>query len=251
LAASLAFLLISAGACSLLTNLDFVGNGNRPDAGHHSDAGFHPDAATPKPDCDGGCSNGRVCKAGSCSCPTGELECNGECIDSLEDAGYCGHCGTTCRADQSCCDGGCACEAGETDCGTQCADLGSDPEHCGACEKRCSNAQSCIHGTCKSSPCDGFCANPEPLPLAGDGYRKENIGTGEHCYEVENYKPTQTNARIVCWNFDTNRALSVNGKAVPCTPSHGFDLPALDPGWYCVQVGAGGADSAGLVLPNY
>jgi hypothetical protein len=87
--------------------------------------------------------------------------------------------------------------------------------------------------------------------MATDGFRKENLGSGERCFEIDNYKPTQTNTRIVCWNFESSRTLVVNGQAVPCLPNHGYDLPAEELGWYCVHVGAGGADDSGLILPNY
>ena len=59
----------------------------------------------------------------------------------------------------------------------------------------------------------------------------------------------ETKPRIVCWNFDANRSLKVNGQAVPCLVDAGFVLDTSRAGGYCIQVGPGGSGSAGLLLP--
>ncbi len=341
--------------CSLINSLDFVGNSNQA----KTDAGS---------ECAEPCSGEELCQGGRCECPAGKLECDDACIESLQDAGYCGQCGTVCRSDQICGDNGCSCPAGETDCGTACmdlssdsqhcgdcnmacsagqtctagkcscpagttdcgatcvdlssesqhcgdcntacstgrtccsmacadlssesqhcgdcniacsagqtctagkcscpagttgcgtacADLSSDSQHCGDCNIACSSGQACTAGKCRSSPCDGFCSNSEAATVASDGYRAQGqdgqgLGTGEHCIEVQNYIPTATNARIVCWNFDSARTLQVNGQLVPPDSygtGAGYALTPQSSGWYCVQVGAGNYDSAGVLLPT-
>lgn len=170
--------------------------------------------------------------------------------DALEDAGYCGTCGNTCRGDQHCADGGCDCGAGLTDCATGCVDVSSDPAHCGNCENACQADQRCIQGTCKSSPCDDLCSNPEVLSAGSDGFRKDPLGTEGHCFSVKGYRPDLTNPRIVCWNFESGRTLSVNGRPVECATGNGYALTQEEMGWYCIQVSAGGAQSAGFVLPT-
>ena len=122
--------------------------------------------------------------------------------------------------------------------------------NCNACGKQCPSGNFCTNGQCLKSPCDLLCATPEQISLGVDGFRVDPVGTAARCLEVKGYAPTDTNARIVCWNFDANRSLSVNGQSVPCLPDAGFALNASRAGGYCVQVGAGGTDSAGVLLPT-
>ena len=245
----LALVGATALGCSLFTSLDFVGNSKRVDAGLIAE-----DGSADSGKCAEACSNGQICKEGHCTCPSGSIECEGSCLDSdsLQDAGYCGTCGAVCRNDQSCHDGGCNCQPGETECGTSCADLSVSSDHCGKCETACQSDQACIHGACKSSPCEDLCANPTELQVSTDGYRMDQIGTGELCVAVKGYQPTLTNSRVVCWNFDSTRTLRVNGQQISCVASDGYPLlPPAPLGWYCVQVGAGGSASGGFLLPNY
>jgi hypothetical protein len=263
--------VLTAFACSLLYPLDYVGDsaqsnaadasmgansGKGGEAGAGNDAGTVDEAgkagAGPITDsCGNSCGSDQQCKDGVCTCPSGKTLCDGVCTDSVEDAGYCGSCGVTCRSDQSCVDGGCTCvTAGETACPTACADLSSDLQNCGSCDNSCKSGQACDNGTCRSSPCDGYCANAESLSEGSDGFRIENIGQAERCFAVSKYLPSETNTRIVCWNFDPSRKLYVNGDPVLCLTGSGVALAAKNNGWYCIQVGSGGTDQAGLVLPN-
>lgn len=253
-------------ACSLITPLDFVGDADpsgKIDAGRDSSGGTGPSASKPdaskldasEPDagdaCGNSCVNGQVCKGGLCTCPATTIACDGSCIASLDAAGYCGQCGVACRNDQTCVGGTCICGATETNCSDACADLTSDRKHCGTCENACTSGQLCIEGTCRSSPCDGLCANPEALPEGIGGFRVEPLGETAHCIAVSGYLPTSTTARLVCWNFDESRSLSINGKPLPCLKDPGQALtPQKEVGWYCIQIGVGGVESAGLLLPT-
>jgi hypothetical protein len=241
--------VLTVAACEFITPLDYGGNSSQPNTSGGPDSGT--DGATPGNECNNGCSNDRICVEGTCLCAAGQIECNGTCIDSLADAGYCGTCGTTCRVDQICSDGGCACRQSETQCGTSCVDLTADSQHCGACDNSCQSGQTCVGGTCKVSPCDGLCTNPEMISATSDGFRMEPLGQTERCIAIEGYIPTQTNPRIVCWNIDTTtRSLKVDGQSVSCLTGNGFALSQLSAGWYCIQVAAGGDSSAGLLLPT-
>lgn len=234
------FAVLTVTACEWITPLDFGGNSNQP-----SDAGDD--------ECNNGCPNNLICKGGKCTCAADQTECSGICVNSLEDAGYCGACGVTCRADQICSGGNCGCKQGENECGASCVDLNTDSQHCGACANACPSGQSCLDGTCKSSPCDGLCASPNIVSASNDstGYRFDTLGSAELCIAIENYVPTATNPRIVCWNLDTTlRPLQVDGQAVPCETGDGYALPQQSSGWYCVQVGAGTDNSSGLLLPT-
>ncbi|GEM_PF-3424337 len=253
----------TAFGCSLFTSLDFVGH-SVPDAGSRDPDAEAPDdlpedgsvdSGDPLDDCAEQCPAGKVCTEGECVCPTNTLDCNGSCITSLEleDAGYCGTCGKTCRDDQDCAGGSCTCTHGRTDCGSECADLTNDARHCGNCDTACQPDELCIQGTCKASPCDGLCGNAEVLTASpgdgSEGYRKEPLGTGEGCFAVKGYEPTETLRRIVCWGFENPRTLTVNGVAVDCLQGEGHPLPPSQLGWYCIQVSRGEFAYAGILLP--
>jgi len=68
--------------------------------------------------------------------------------------------------------------------------------------------------------------------------------------EVKSYQPTETNRRIVCWEFQGGRSLRVNGVTTQCARDDGAPLPDARAGGYCVQVGSGGATYAGVLLPT-
>ena len=83
-----------------------------------------------------------------------------------------------------------------------------------------------------------------------DGFRVEPLGTGAHCFEVEGYMPTETTPRIVCWEFQGGRSLRVNGQSVACVQNDGVALSEPRAGGYCIQVSAGDAEFAGILLPT-
>jgi hypothetical protein len=223
--------------------------GSAGDAGASGAAG----ATTPNPVCDDTCAAQGICSGDSCQCPSGMPACNNGCREAIEQAGFCGSCGKACGDDQRCVGGVCQClEAGKASCSSGCVSLDTDLEHCGKCENACSQGQLCIAGACRSSPCDGFCANAEPMPRASDGFRSGNVGTNERCYAVSDYTPTQTQARIVCWQFEAARSLKVNGVSTPCIRDNGGTaLNRQTEGWYCVQIGAGDWGDGAVLLPNF
>ena len=104
-------------------------------------------------------------------------------------------------------------------------------------------------GTCRSSPCDGFCDDPDSVAQGEDGFRAESFGTDAQCFEVMGYVPTETSPRIVCWESGS-RTLRVNGETVPCLTDEGYPLEPHPQGAYCVQVSAGDPPHAGFLLPT-
>jgi hypothetical protein len=94
-----------------------------------------------------------------------------------------------------------------------------------------------------------LCTNPEAVTLGTDGFRKENFGTGEHCYEVRGYDPTETKSRLVCWNFASDRTLKVNGMTAPCLQGAAYALTAKRADGFCVQIGMGNGADAGFLFP--
>jgi hypothetical protein len=147
--------------------------------------------------------------------------------------------------------GGTGGTAGDTAGGGGCAgaELVSDPMHCGACGTTCGAAEFCIEGSCVVSPCDGLCATFVTVPLVGDGYRMDDIGTAEGCFEVVGYERTSAAPALVCWNFLAPRALEINASPAACMTEPGVGLPEQRAGGYCVIVGAGDHPYAGFKFP--
>jgi hypothetical protein len=135
--------------------------------------------------------------------------------------------------------------------GCSAADLMTSEMHCGACMNACRVGEECHGGVCVSSPCDGLCDTWSSLtPSPGDGYRRDNIGTGDSCFEVDSYVPVSGAPTIVCWNFAEGRSLAINGILTPCVSGAGHELTMMPrAGGFCAQVAAGDHSSAGFVFP--
>jgi hypothetical protein len=200
--------------------------------------------------CDNTCEQTKICDKAECSCRPGETECAGVCTDLTSDEGHCGTCSTVCTNNLNCLDSRCGCPPGFTDCNERCVALDEDPQNCGSCGSACPANQFCSDGACLRSPCDLICDNPESAVVAEDGIRMEPLGLGAHCFEVGAYNPSATDSRIVCWGFNNGRTLRVNGASYPCLTDRGSPLGEPRAGGYCIQVTAGGANFAGLLLPT-
>jgi len=104
---------------------------------------------------------------GSVACESGQMACEGACVDVTSDAAHCGACGVACGAGEACVDGACAlsCPATQTVCGDACADLSTSEAHCGACDAPCAAGESCMDGACgvecpaTQDLCGAVCAN--------------------------------------------------------------------------------------------
>lgn len=102
------------------------------------------------------------------TCPSGELVCNGACVDPAVDAANCGGCGTACAA-------GASCRAGA------CVALSTDRLNCGAVGRACLPGESCLSGACTSLQVACFSVDEvravEPLDLVA-GSAPRQAGTG-------------------------------------------------------------------------
>ena len=87
------------------------------------------------------------------------------------------------------------------------------------------------------------------MDLTVEGYRAEPLGTFSHCFEVTGYEPPADGARLICWEFASGRSLLVIGESAQCVAGEGFPLGEPRAGGYCIEVGEGGNDWAGLLLP--
>jgi hypothetical protein len=80
----------------------------RADAAQQSDATQQPDSAacgaTGLPCCvSSSCATGLLCAMGLCQpCPSGQLACNGACVDTSANDAHCGRCNNACRGNTNC-----------------------------------------------------------------------------------------------------------------------------------------------------
>jgi hypothetical protein len=103
------------------------------------------------------CGGGRLCQAGMCACPVGQMFCAGACVDVQTSDEHCGACNAKCEGGQVCTGGACACAAPQMACGTECADLQTSLSHCGMCDHACTQGDACTAGRCAGPTGDDGC----------------------------------------------------------------------------------------------
>jgi hypothetical protein len=84
------------------------------------------------------CASGQSCQNGVCSCPSGQVLCNGTC----------------CPSGQTCQNGACSCPTGQVLCNGTCTDTSTDNKNCGKCGNPCGVGQTCEDGKCLTFCCD-------------------------------------------------------------------------------------------------
>lgn len=89
---------------------------------------------------------------GGSSCPAGQTDCGGDCVNVSSDATHCGSCDNACSNTEACINGVCqfSCDVGEEDCGGVCVDTRSDPDFCGDCFTSCGSGEVCVGGLCET-----------------------------------------------------------------------------------------------------
>jgi len=218
------------------------------------------------------------CIAGECGvshCEEGFDDCNANAdgggdtdgcetnLSTLSDCGSCGHICSSPGAVVSCLDGSCVgvrCLLGYADCNADAGDgeLGdgcetyvvNDPDNCDGCRNHCASGV-CVDSVCEPSPCEGICSPTELVNLEpGQGYKRDNLGSGEVCVQIVGYDPSPSPPRLVCWNLVPPRTLVLNEVTVACDGiEQELDI-ALRAGGYCVHVSPGETQFAGFEFPN-
>lgn len=98
-------------------------------------------------------------RGSSSSCPSGQILCDGECVDLSNNLMNCGSCGNHCPAGHGvdCINGKCGCsDSSKSYCDGACYDLRNDLNNCGSCNNYCKlegkpandNSVQCINGYC-------------------------------------------------------------------------------------------------------
>ena len=101
--------------------------------------------------CGAACTGGQICNAaGQCTCPVGQINCLGICIDPTQDGNNCGACGNVCPVNETCSGSVCHCGVGVTcPSGQSC---GVDGQcHCGVATGPICTVmppQTCCSGSC-------------------------------------------------------------------------------------------------------
>jgi peroxiredoxin len=88
------------------------------------------------------------------SCPSGQILCNGTCVNTATDPNNCGKCGSACASGELCQAGVCAqgCPSGQILCNGTCVNTSTDPDNCGRCGSACAPGESCQNAVCVCSP---------------------------------------------------------------------------------------------------
>lgn len=96
---------------------------------------------------------------GSTVCSTGQLCCNGLCVNPSTDNNNCGGCGIVCLGGQQCIAGICACPDNEIFCNGLCIDPLTDNNNCGNCGNACQSPRVCVVGVCACPGGGTVCGN--------------------------------------------------------------------------------------------
>ncbi len=91
----------------------------------------------------------------SSDCATGQMSCEGACVDVSNNHDNCGTCGHACSATDVCGSGTCgaACPGNQMLCDGTCSDTSSDAMNCGGCGMACNAGDVCVDSACQV-PCD-------------------------------------------------------------------------------------------------
>jgi hypothetical protein len=175
--------------------------------------------------CGHACAAGEPCNSGVCGCPSGQVVCNGACVDLQSDDKNCGTCGAVCQTLRGPCAGGSlptntiyGCKGGtcehfkcdlpdvHKDCNGDLnlgcnsdgceVDVNSDLNNCGLCGNKCAApATFCGGGVCLCGPGETPCVDP----VNGKGCAVLD-NDPNNCGACNNRCPTVDGVITVCRN---------------------------------------------------
>jgi hypothetical protein len=137
--------------------------------------------------CGNTCSEGMVCREGSCVqvCGKNQTRCDGSCTNLDSDPDHCGACGRECTADLEGATAGCSsgtcfqeCVGGGQVCGGECVETDSDPSNCGSCGNTCETDVEGAIAVCREGNCVDECGEGREVC---DGQCVDLDSSTEHC----------------------------------------------------------------------
>ncbi len=126
--------------------------------------------------------------SGAIQCLDPLADCDGKCVDTVNDPANCGGCAISCSDDEVCSVSSCSlvCLGGTDKCGELCVDLQSASKHCGQCDSSCDAGQVCSDGACLTQcaggteKCGDKCVDTQ-LDAAHCGKCDSKCSGGEVC----------------------------------------------------------------------
>ena len=117
------------------------------------------------------------------NCPSPQVTCGGECVDTFRDEENCGGCGIKCARAEECDRGSCelVCPDVQLACGDICVTPAYNPLHCGRCGKRCDDDQYCKRGSCESLKIEAPAGGCPAMQEMCDGRCRDTNVDPSHC----------------------------------------------------------------------
>jgi hypothetical protein len=114
------------------------------------------------------CGGELVCRAGSCvtRCPTGQITCDGACVNPDNSPVHCGGCRIACGPGATCIKGKCSgggddeCKGNLTSCNGVCVNTKVNAQNCGTCGNVC----PLLRPFCRNGVCSLAVVDPRPGP---------------------------------------------------------------------------------------
>ncbi len=178
--------------------------------------------------CGNTCPAGGTCSGGTCSCPSGSIDCAGSCVDTGTDPKNCGTCSHACSSNGACNGGICSCPSGTTDCGSSCVDTSADPSNCGTCGKACVIGGGCSGGTCSGpqewiASMSGTSSFEAIAEVSGGivfvGMKYDTANPGVHLIKVDSGGGVLWESLVPNWGYGDTTIQPLSNSVIIASPS--------------------------------
>ena len=155
------------------------------------------------------------------SCPQDQIQCEGQCVDIMNDPKHCGGCGISCVLDELCIRGTCApidCQLPSIKCDNQCVDIRTDKYNCGGCGKVCGkdigdnpDNYICDESKCYNNKCPKGKFDTEQIKCFCSGNNENDLVCGDE---------KKDNTQIICIDShasETCGAIDCINQGTPCS----------------------------------